>query len=375
MTATLRRRRRARWNGDRGIAVVFFAISVTALLAVGALVLGGSVGYTAVRNAQTAADSAAVVGASTLRAHKLDWVATPAAELIADVRDAVESNGATLEPGACKIVTSSYGVDNAESEIIADCEDLETLTAEQFVEAAGVRVTVSDERNVPFAAFVDQDTITGTAVASATVQRLAGPARAPFMMCATADDHVVPLLEPDPTLDPPYRVNPSAVGEEFVLWSNGNGFGDRNCGRSSWHGLVNTSGTYQIPSDPDDESGWWDIDTGSKVGHLPDVLAGDDTCFWAEDAIDPSAVGCRLPVPLCSAGSGQGTNTKLRCDRFATFEITFVSDGRQEAPCVNTDKQKKTVCAVMVAGGVAVGGRGTADPVDENEVVIIKLVE
>ena len=66
----LHRRIRCR-RSDRGITVVFFALALTGILAVSALVLGGSVGYEAARNAQTAADAAALAGATRpLQNHK-----------------------------------------------------------------------------------------------------------------------------------------------------------------------------------------------------------------------------------------------------------------------------------------------------------------
>lgn len=371
---TTRRALHHRRNGDRGIAVVFFAISVTAMLAVGALVLGGSIGYTAVRNAQTAADSAAVAGASAIREHKQNWSATSADDILKEITSVVESNGATLVDDGCQLVNGNYALSRSESDVIADCDKIEDLDDPEFKSVAGVRVTVGDRRDVPFSAFVDQDTITGTAVASATVQRYQDGLRAPFMLCSMADDHVVPLLEPAPDLDPPYRVNPAAVGQEFALWSNGNGFGDRNCGRSAWHGLVNTDAEHEVPSDPANASTWWDIDTGSRVGHLPRVLTGNDACTWAEDAITSSAVGCQLALPLCSGAEGTGTNTRLRCDRIATFEITFVGNSNSAGACIDT-KNKKTVCAKMISGGVALDGRGSTDPVDNNELSIVALVQ
>jgi Flp pilus assembly protein TadG len=119
------RRFRRRRGGDRGIAVVFFAISLTAMLAVGALVLGGSVGYTATRNAQTAADSAALAGATALNKHKQNWTQTSADDLVAKIRSVVEANGAEVE--ACVLVTGAYGVDNDEAAVVPGaCDGLGT---------------------------------------------------------------------------------------------------------------------------------------------------------------------------------------------------------------------------------------------------------
>ncbi len=292
-----------RRNADeRGVTVVFFAISLTALLAVGALVLGGSTGYTAVRNAQTAADSAALAGAATLRDHKRDWVTTPAGVVLDTVRSIAADNGTTLAPGGCELVDADYALTNSDADVIGECSQLATLSDADFKATAGVRVTVEDRRDVPLAAFLDQSTITGKAVAAATVQAVRDRVRAPFMLCAFASGHTPPLLQADGTTDPPYVVNEAAIGHEYLLWSDGNAMGDRNCGVSAWHGLVNTDVEYQIPSDPNDTTTWWDIDTGSRVGHLSGVLAGSDACTWARRQPD---VGLQSGAPAVHADGGE----------------------------------------------------------------------
>ena len=349
------------------MTAVFFAISITALLAVASLVLGSSTGYTSERNGQNAADAAALAATSKLRDVAQDTAAPW--EVYVTARDVAQDNGADLGSVDCDLVNRFYAVTQSESDVIAPCFSWSVYDPQ----AAGVRVKLTDTSDVPFGGAVDQDEITANVVAAASVQPLRGGFRAPFMLCANALDHGVDLLVDDPSVDPPYLVNEDAFGVEFLLWSNGNGFGDRNCGVSAWHGLVNSDLEYQMPSDPDDDDGWWDIDTGSRVGHIERLLAGDDACDWATDADIDAAAGCRLALPLCVETVGNGTNVRLNCVRLAVFEITYVGDGDEEGSCVSVNK--KVVCGRLIPGGVATGGQGTLDPADPNELVLIKLVQ
>lgn len=365
---------------EQGVTVVLFAVSITALLALASLVLGGSTGYTAERNAQNASDAASLAATSTLREV---WLGQRASSEVLGVAVSVaEDNGAVAGTVQCDVVTAQYAVANSAAEVIGPCDgtsldpsDGTSKPNPEHADAAGVRVESEDTRDVPFGVFVDQETITAETVAAATIQPLRGGVRAPFMLCADATDHGVPLLLEDGTKDPPWAINEKAFGINFLLWSNGNGFGDRNCRVSPWHGLVNTDRLYQIPSTPDDDSTWWDIDTGSRVGHIPRLLTGSDSCLiYDEDDDDiDAAEGCRMALPLCIDTNGNGTNARLYCVRMATFKITYVGDGDAEGSCVTTNK--KVVCGELLPGGVASGGQGSLEPADPSEVVVIKLVE
>lgn len=354
---------------ERGMTVVMFAISITALLAAGALVMGGSNGYVAARSSQTAADAASVAATTTLR--EVRQGTTLPAQVLATALSVAADNGADAGSVTCEIVEPEYAVSRAESDVIGPCNG----TNEVAANAGGVRVRVSETRDVPFGFFVDADEITADSVAAATIQPVRGGFRAPFMLCSFADDHGVDLLLEDTSVTPPtYTINEDAFGVEFLLWANGNGFGDRNCGVSAWHGLVNPDLVYQIPSDPDEDDGWWDIDTGSRVGHIPGLLAGHDTCDWASDADVDDAEGCRLGLPLCIEHVGNGTNVRFNCVKMAVFRITYVGHGEDEGSCASINK--KVVCGILLGeGGIAQSGQGTLDPLDDAELVVIKLVE
>ena len=364
---------------DRGLAVLFFGLSITALLTVAALVLGGSVGYTAVRGAQTAADSAALAGTSALRAHKQDWIATPADEVLAEVESVVEENGSTLAPEGCELVTADYALSHSEDDIVAGCDALDSLSEEDFAAVAGVRVTVEDTREVPFGTFVAQDTITGTAEAAATAQPVT-QGRSPFMVCTSPDavGHPAQALMPD---GDGYVVNKDAVGFSFVLQGNQMkepGMG-RDCGNDSdsWRGLVAFESTFAVPSpDPVDDSEWWQIETGNKAGQLPRLIAGPDACQVNGNPETDLEVGCRIAIPLCPKGNGlTGTNFRLYCYTLGAFEISYVGKKSSgAAPCHATERNN-IVCGTFLGAATAAGGRGAASTPDPNAVVVTKLVQ
>lgn len=389
----MRRRRQ-----DQGVTVVVFAVTVTALLAVGSLVMGGSNGYSAARNAQTAADAASVAATKTMR--EVWQGVVPLYDDSSDSTSAVydtavkvaEENGA--DPGSveCDIVTAAYAISNDEAHVLGPCDGTyeNALASDNLPLAGGVRVRLDETRDVPLGGSIDREEITASAVATATVQPLRGGFRAPFMVCAFGPDHGVDLLidlDPpdDPTDDPsddhifpPYKINPAALNVEFLLWANGNGFGSRNCDVSSWHGVANDEAVYQVPSDPNDDTGWWDIDTGSRVGHVPGYLSGHDTCDWENIDLktDTPPANCRLALPLCveTNASSNGTKIQFNCVRMGTFLITYVGPGDHTGSCVSVDK--KVVCGRLLGeAGVARGGEGTLDPVDPFELAVIKLVQ
>lgn len=372
-------------RGDRGITVVFFAIGLTAMLTVGALVLGGSVGYTAARNAQTAADAAALAGTGLIQDHKQDWVSTPAGAIAAEVRSVAEDNGAALL--ACDLVDAQYAITEAEADVIAPCDQLEFLAEDDFADVAGVRVSVSDTRDVPLDAFVDQETISAGAVAAATIQAVTS-GRAPFMVCASpaATGHPATALIEDGTDPTGYRVNDAAIGKLYVLWGNQIKYGGRSCGNpsSDWRGLVKFGETFNVPSTSvTSDADWWQSESGNSAGNLPGTLAGSSSCELEGQKIDALAgqIGCLIAIPLCPQGNGDTSDFRLYCVKVGAFEITHVGSvfndsttaTEYDTPCgVVTEN---IICGRFVGGATAVGGQGVAEPPDPYSISVVKLVQ
>lgn len=385
---------------DRGIAVVFFAISVTAMLAVGALVLGGSVGYTASRNAQTAADSAALAGATALNKHKQNWSETSADQIVNEIEDVVNSNGAELAPGGCELIRGTYGLANDESEVIGPCSILATLDETWFRNAAGVRVTVSETRAVPFSAFVERDDITARAVAAATIQPVvAGEGRSVFMICSSPDaiGHPAQVLREDPDHRTGYSVRDSARGKVYVLWGNeikthGQG---RDCGNNSsdWRGLIQWYANFAVPSpSTTSDAEWWRVEEGNNVGRDIDMAANvleEDACELSNEGVEDLELGCRLAVPLCPfsnkvlPASVRSADFRLYCPQMGVFTITHIGSVvdpnlnagalEYETPCGT--RESNIVCGEFVGSATARDAQGSAEAPEQHDYVVVKLVE
>lgn len=372
-------------SGERGVTVVFFAIGVTAMLTVAALVLGGSVGYTAARNAQTAADSAALTGAQLIQSHKQDWITTPASYVALEVESVVEDNGASLV--SCDLVAAEYAISGSEDDVIAACGALEFLEPDDFAEVAGVRVRVTDTRDVPFDAFVDQDTITGGATAAATIQAVTS-GRAPFMVCGspTATGHPAPVLVPDVNDPTGYRVNEAALDKVFVLWGNQIKYGGRSCGNpsSDWRGLVKFGETFDVPSSSvSSDEDWWQSESGNTGGNLPATLAGGSSCHLEGQKVDAlkDQIGCLIAIPLCPQSNGATSDFRLYCVKIGAFEITHVgstfvessNSPEYDTPCgvVSTN----IICGRFAGAATATGGQGVAERPDPYSISVVKLVQ
>lgn len=365
------------------MTVVFFALSVSALLAVAALVLGGSVGYSAARNAQTAADSAALAGASLLQNHKQDWIETPASNVYAEIVDVVESNGATL--ARCDLIFAEYARSGADTDISAPCEDLADLEDGEFQAIAGVRVSVSESRDVPFSAFVDQDEISARAEAAATIQPVAA-GRAPFMVCALAEGHPADALIEDETDRTGYDINDAAVGKVFVLWGNYIKDQGRDCGNNSsdWRGLVDFDQTFSLMD-------WWGIEHGNKNGvglTFNPMVAGNEACTLQKESVIElkHQIGCQIALPLCIEGRDGSEGFEVKCLKMGVFEISHVgetvddsdeldpeSEVDYDTPC--GEAKNNIVCGRFIGAATGAGGRGYAANPDRHEFAVVKLVE
>ncbi len=365
---------------DRGITLLVFALSVSALFASAALVMGGSNGYSASRNSQTAADAAALAATNALRAVWQDMTLDPSTDTTATVNDTAvsvaEENGADTGSVTCELVTAAYAVTRSEADVLGDCDGTyeDAMTDHGTPVAGGVRVSVQETRDVPFGGIIGAETITAGSTATATVQPVRGGFRAPFMLCAFGEDHGINLLARRPGHGPPLqdqsggdrdRVPP--VGErQRVREQELRRQRLARTGQQRHHlpGAVRSRRRRRL------------------VGHRhglsrrphPATARRPDGCDWATDEDVDNAAGCRLPLPLCVGEVGDGTNVRFNCVRMATFLITYVGDGESEGSCVSVNK--KVVCGKLEAdAGTTISGQGTLDEVDPFELAVVRLVE
>lgn len=340
----LPRRRRS----ERGATLITFALCLTAICIVIALVLGGSLGYSAERNSQTASDAAALAATSALRNVQTAGAATSTVEDAA--RATVEANGSdTFVEADCEIIDANLA-------FIATCG---SATAGQMAGASGVRMNARDTRDVPFGEVAGQPTITGETGAAATIQPLAS-GNSPFMLCNPAPGH------PTPVIDASGNIRPEAIGQEYVLQGNPMKEAGRDCGNpaSNWRGWVEFEETFAIP-------GFWGVESGNKNGHIDKQLVDSNACGGQGTDVN-DFVGCVLAVPICTYGNDTGGgNFEVYCVTFGSFEITHNGNGPSSCYAGN----QKHICGEFLGAAVATGGQGGGGPADPNEVVVIKLVE
>ena len=344
---------------DRGVTMVTFALSIAAIFGVIVLVLGGSLGYTAERNSQTASDVAALAATTKLRNFQTGEPGVVAADVRVTALSVAEDNGADAGLVTCVVV--EWDLDE-----VGPCTDA-NISAPN---AGGIQVITSDTRKVPFGEVTGQTEIKGATDAAATIQPLAS-GTGPFMICYSAPGHPVEILKevnPDE-----WEINEDAIDQVFVLHGEPIKQDGRDCGNpdNGWRGLVKYNESFPLP-------GEWGVEEGNKTGHLPRLLAGDNACGGDSTAIT-DFVGCEITVPLCISGNGQPANFELYCVGIGRFLIVWNGNGPSASvgtpPQLCHDGMQKHICGQFLGGGIVREGQGTNGPADPNEVAVIKLVE
>lgn len=363
---------------ESGAILILFAASVGVVATLGAVVVGLSNGYAAVRSTQNAADAASI--AATHRLHEilnefLEPVDADGGSVVLETaRSVAADNGADPDTVICEIVEPGYAISRSDADVIGPCDGVN----EDDPLAAGVRVTVSETREVLFGQFVGATETAATNSATATMQPVREGA-SPFMVCANAPGHPIPLLE---SLNSPWAINDAAIGADVVLWGNQMKEQGRDCGSgsSSWRGLVAFEGSWPLPSPEGDTSQWWEVKTGNSGGHIPRLLGGQNVCGTGaanEDAL--GLVDCRIAVPLCTRSDlGTGSGLKLHCARMGAFEITYNSKGGSSsgpAPCVTSGNTNNLICGRFLGAAIATEGDTAASDPYFGEIVAIRLVE
>lgn len=353
--ANLKTRIRRCRGDERGVTLVTFALSLVAMCAVIALILGGSVGYTAERDSQTASDTAALAATSKLR--QFQTGAATASEVATTAQTIAEANDA--DGGSqviCEIVNADYATTGSDSDVIGPCSETSNVSDP---DAAGVRLRTAETRDVPFGEVAGLETIESNTLAAATIQPLA-TGNSPFMLCSPAPGH------PAPVLDGSDEIDPAAIGNEYVLQGTMMKDDGRDCGNpaANWRGWVDFDSTFSVP-------GWWGVESGNKNGHIDKQLVGPDACGGQGTEVDDFN-GCVLAVPLCTTGKpAPGNNYEVYCVTFGSFEITH--NGSGPSSCYSGNPQH--ICGRFLGAAVAAGGQGGSGQAGVNDVVLIKLVQ
>jgi Flp pilus assembly protein TadG len=333
---------------DEGVAtllVVLMMVGVLIPLAAIGIDLAGA--YANRRQMQNAADAGAMAGASVVSKALYSSVTvdgSAAAALDSTVSAVVRSNGGDSASGdySCQVI-------NASNSPIATCSDTGSW-AVAGSGAVGVRVTAGSSTQSIFAGFLGANRLSARTVAAARVQPLIAGS-GPFLVCYNDQkvngDGGADLPNLLLSNEPPYAVNPSAIGENYLI--HGPQISDCGLGDSSFKGLADD------PQNPFTLPGWVQTNTGDKAGPIRVLVAGQSFCT------DVDQVGCVAVLPICVSASAHGHNAELYCVTWGAFEITQASKNSHRGRFVGT---------VTVAGGQ--GGDGLPQ---FGKPSLVKLVE
>ena len=288
------RRAARRPRDERGATIVVVALSMTALIAFAGLVLDGGRNFAIRRQAQNAADAAALAGAQALYAAQ----AAGASVSVADVVTAkLASNTANLDP-ACEFVQA----DGSKYSPSAPCSAAIPATA------AGVVVQAGRQEATTFAKAVGYRTILSRATATAFVQPLAA-VKSPFIVCGN------PAIGGRNILNLDGSVNSTAATAMGAFDLEGPQVPDCNDPSSKFKGKADPSytgsvsvGTYE----PADQGNGYN-------GVIATQVAGLTPCPADITALRTS---CGMVIPIADGPGGTASRPTLRIAAFAIFNVT-----------------------------------------------------
>jgi hypothetical protein len=339
-----------RGRDDRGVALVIFALSLTAIVALAGLCVDGGRLYAARRQMQNAADASAMAAARAL-----DRYQTGQSTHVTAVWNAAQSeasaDGAAIGPYlTCRLLDFNR-------KDVGVCPTVSSVSIPKA--AAAVRVSTEVTQGTFFMQAGGLTDFTASASAVAVIGKpMAG--NAPFMVCANAPGVVPPIMTNPSGANPPmWAINTQAIGTTYDVYGNSIKKLGRDCGdpSSAFRGLVDdNSGPFSIP-------GWWAALTGNKTGPTKAMINSGDVCQGSFDDTSSSAFndGCKVILPLCTKGNNKPGNAfQAYCIDLGVFQI--VSNE-------NHDVTAKFLGRATITTG-AIGG-----PADVNGARIIQLEE
>ena len=289
----------ATWSGDeRGVTLITVALSMTALLGVASLSIDGGRMFSARRQAQNAADSAASAGAEALFAYQYA-AATNASKDPAGINQAVADKllQNSMTATSCSLVDAS-GTATAPCAGASDAD---------LVAASGVSAGATLSQATSLAGVIGINRFSATAKATAEVQPLVS-VNAPFIVCG-ASDNGWHILNNDGTLN---VANAEKLGQIAVQGSNT----VPTCGADS------ASFKGKAADGPPASIGGLEgvtVGNGFKSG-IATTVAGLSPCPDLNTGTIPAA-GCGMIIPVASAAEGTGSSTKMFIANFAIFNV------------------------------------------------------
>lgn len=331
-------------KNESGQAIVILAIGIVALLIMAALAIDAGSAYTAKREAQNAADAAALAGTRQLLLECSGESAPSEARIVSNVTQMAGANakvGATGSPVQAYYLAEDGSLLNSSPLPLGDvpCGCAATY-------ARGIQVEVSVSRSSFFAGLIGQSNLEAKATAKARYAPIASP-----------DGNVYPVTRCDPTYLGDQGCQPMTVGQvvplRLVDYDDGQpGHHYGNFGWLTWSGAnsavaarqsMTPPGTYHNPAFPDldyynpgEPSG-----QGNSVKWNSPILSDKTLAIgkWVQGAPGNMAtinkqledywvnIDRTMIIPLYSDAVGKGQNSGFYVSNFAAFKITCANLG------------------------------------------------
>ena len=331
---------------EAGMTLVFVAVGMVALLGMGAVVLDGGRAYSTRRQMQNAADGAAEAGARAL--DRARFSGGDPADVDAIARSIASTNSSSLAADmfVCTVIDKTGAS-------LAPCSDTSLVTGWRALtnlsRAVGVRVQTGTSYSTALGGAVGRNSLTARTTAAATVQAVKS-VNGPFMICGNAlkgaESPGLPgrqLLIPDVTKNPPWTINPLAVGLTFSIHAPQ----VEDCGASGNAFKGTGSGEYNLPQ-------WVNTSTGVAAGPIRSPVASADGCTTTFD-------NCVLIVPICSDALGDSSSTmQMYCVVLGAFMMHQTGSN--------------THTGTLLGGAIAIGGRTSNNDVTGYDFRTVKLI-
>jgi len=286
---------------EQGATLVTIALSLTAVLGVSSLAIDGGRAFTARRQSQNAADSAALAGAEALFAYQYA-AATKATRDTTAVATAVSAK--LLQNG---MTTTSCQLVDELAAVLGSCTG---ATDAQLVASSGVQAGGTFTQATALAGVMGINSIKAAASATAEVQPLVATA-APFIVCGAAHTGWN-ILNNDGTIN-------SSANNLTNIAIEGPQVPDCGAGSSTFKGKA-APGAGLVPA------GSWE---GVTTGNGYNSTAANAVASLAPCPSDITTLTgtCGMIIPVAAAAQGVGTATQLQIVTFATFNVTSNGSG------------------------------------------------
>lgn len=329
--------KRAGGDDERGVTLVLFALLLTALLAISAIVVDLGQAYANRRQGQNGADAAAVAGTRWVAKYRWD-VAPSVSDLVSTVSAVVADNrGDTGADLHCWIVNNAATpqalplgnpIDVCQTPSASWANFWSATDSTQ--QAQGVRVTVTKKQDTILAsAGMNIRSTTIRTSATATMQPVTSLGTpAPFILCSQPDALGIHfILDPDD----PSKILQSAIDAQLLIPFQSNKEEDtpscvKDKKNTGFDGQLNQSETPTVGLPVDTDSG-----NGTLAYSGPSVLGQQQNmCTSIEKGVQQN--GCYLVLPIADEAYGNGTHVTMIVKAFGVFRL--YGDGNMNtSPC------------------------------------------